>query len=264
MFDFKANKYPYICDISIEEYHSLPGLSSSSMKMLLECPYKYWYYYIEKKKNFSTKSMEFGSLVHKYLTEKENFYSKYFVAPTIDKRKKEYKDVLKENEGKQVIFENDIKCLQLIEAQIKKEKYSSIILGKGEKEKSIFWEDSETGVLLKSRPDFFNDEFVIDIKTSACASSKYFLNSIYKYKYNMQAALQLEAFSEISGYYHTKYIYIVIESVEPYVVSTFVLDDAIIKKGINDYRLAIDKYIECQIKDSWHSYVDGIEIIGSE
>jgi hypothetical protein len=80
----------------------------------------------------------------------------------------------------------------------------------------------------------------------------------------MQAALQLEAFSEIAGYYHTNYIYIVIESIEPYVVSTFVLDDAMIKKGINDYRLAIDKYIECQIKDSWHSYVDGIEIIGSE
>jgi PDDEXK-like domain of unknown function (DUF3799) len=262
MLNRQQIQYPYSCDISIEEYHNLPGLSSTSMKVLLDCPYKYYDAYIAKNQvKKHTRAMNLGSLIHTYLLEKDSFDERYFVAQKMDKRLKAWKEIETQAGYREIIDEKDFDVCSIVEKRIKEHEYAAFLLDNGCAEKSYFWEDPSTGILLKARPDYITENYIVDVKTSVSCAKEDFKRSLVRYQYHMQAALQLDAYKAVSGISHTNYIYLVIETQEPYLISVFTLSDESINLGRQEYQKAIQLYCECINSNKWPTYVDGIEEI---
>lgn len=66
-------------DISNKAYHASEGVSSTDLKHIMKSPahYRYW----KDNPVEDTSALLFGRAVHKYVLEKDDFYSEFAVAP---------------------------------------------------------------------------------------------------------------------------------------------------------------------------------------
>jgi hypothetical protein len=188
-----------------EVYHSMPALSNSGLKTLLDCPAKYYYKYLSGEYEYKEKpSFKIGKAAHMYLLEgRKAFEQVYWHNPYSELNKNElleklysmgYDDSIKrllvsdlmelllDKEGivpKQIhLNKSELNQVICMARNAKADKRTANALSqKGESELSIFWQDEKTGVWLKCRPDFlpYDCKNVPDYKTAESASLKRFL-----------------------------------------------------------------------------------------
>jgi len=254
---------PFSCDISNEDYHGGPGLSNSGISLLLDCPKKYWDKYLnpDKPAQEQTPSLRLGNMVHCFLLEYEEFYKRYFVAPKTRKGTKAYDELVLVAGGREIIDVEEEDTLHKILKAVNEHKFAKHILKHGHAEQSIFWHDSETGVLCKTRPDYMTQNYIVDVKTTRSASWEDFGKSIANYGYHRQAALALVGREAISGLRDTNFINLCIEPERPFIVSAFVMDDDAIKQGILEYKRGLRIFKQCSEENYWPVYVEELEEI---
>jgi len=93
---------------------------------------------------------------------------------------------------------------------------------------SVFWKDTDSGVLCKTRPDVvhINKKVVLDIKTTVSASPSAFSRQAAKLGYPLQAALQMRGVVQ-GGMMDAVdlYYYLVVEKSAPYNVQLYRFTD---------------------------------------
>lgn len=261
----QLEKTPFVCDISNEGYHGGPGLSNSGISLLLDCPLRYWDKYInpDKPEREETASMRMGTMVHTFLLEPEKFEQLYYhVEAKPRKGTKAYDELAVVASGREIIGSEEMKLLRQIQRSIQAKKDARDLLKNGQAEQSIYWKDAETGVLCKARPDYMTNSYIVDLKTTRCASWAEFSKSIASYGYHRQAAMQLDAMEAISGIKHTNFINICVETERPYIVSVFVMDNDALDQGRVQYKRGLEIFKECQASNNWPDYVPELEQIG--
>lgn len=204
---------------SIEEYHSDPThLSKTAISMLMDSPRNYWAHYLaptEDKEAFkSTKSTTIGEGVHVRTLEPDLFDSSFFVAKN-DRRTKAYKEEILENRSKISLssgeYDQICRMSDALLATPETKKYFDLA---GKPEVSFYWNDPESGVALKCRPDKITDnsEFCLDIKTTRDVTKKAFQNDAFKFKYWLSAALTLEGVTCVRNRRPDQYLFLCVES----------------------------------------------------
>lgn len=225
-------------DLDIDAYHRGAGLSSSGINLLLKCPKRYWYQYLSGKyTRKETPDFLFGSAVHTAVLEPHIDLNALY--PTL---KDEKRDAIKQ------IIEN-VHELDITKAQ----------LHDGHIEHSLFWNQGD--VLCKTRPDFFNEKCVIEIKTTRSAEKYDFARSIYNYGYHVQAALQLDGIEAVTGIRPAYFVFICIEKKAPFVTAEYLLGESDIQEGRRLYQQGINIYRQCLAANRWHGYNDGLQEI---
>lgn len=249
---------PFVCDISNEEYHGGPGLSNSGISLLLDCPLRYWDKYLnpDKPEQETTPALRFGTMVHTFLLEHEEFYKRYYVVPKTRKGTKAYEELVSAASGREIISDEEEKILINILKSVSEHKIAKQLLNNGRAEQSIYWNDAQTGVLCKARPDYMTTDYIVDVKTTRCASWAEFGKSIGSYGYHRQAAVALDAMEAISGIRHTNFLNLCVETERPYIVSVFVMDNAAIDQGRMEYKRGLEIFKQCQETNIWPAYVD--------
>ena len=73
--------------ISNKEYREREGVSSTDLKHMVKSPahFRYW----KDNPQEDTPALLFGRAVHKYVLEKDDFFTEFAVAPNVDRRTKE-------------------------------------------------------------------------------------------------------------------------------------------------------------------------------
>lgn len=187
-------------NLSSEDYHNDPAISCSSIKLLLDCPTKYWWNSSlnPNRKSLDTKSLRLGRLYHNLLLEPAKFEDEFLVLP----KGKIFKSYLKENnlELEDVAHLTQIREPDILEAQeaIKELRDDPLYqkwFKNGYPEVSIFWEDQRTGLMCRIRFDYLNSEFADDYKT--ISDVKDITKSIASYNYNLQAAIYLRGLASL-------------------------------------------------------------------
>jgi hypothetical protein len=89
-------------------------------------------------------------------------------------------------------------------------------LAHGEKELSIYWTDSG-GDKWKARPDCFNSEYVVELKSTIDCRPATFRKTRERLLFDLQAAHYLEAVSRLTGK-EVGFAYIAVELMSPYSV----------------------------------------------
>ena len=187
-------------DMTNEEYHAHEAISSSDMKLLQESPA----HLLNKKLfKYTTKNMDFGTLVHTMTLEPHNFDNEFLVQPvgakrstTIGKQKWEQHEA---DLGTRISVPQDDIALATKMAH-----NATVIINEllrvdnfhdhGWAERSFFVTDPETGLQLKVRPDFLTKGgIMLDIKTTSKISDRDLKSAVTDYEYARQVAFYTKA-----------------------------------------------------------------------
>jgi hypothetical protein len=222
--------------ISNDEYHKMPGISSTYLRQWTKCPLS------TTSPTPETKAMAFGSAAHKYILERDEFFTEFAVAPKVDRRtksgKEEYERFVVDAVGKTIIADDEFcKILEMRDALFA-HPVAVQMLSAGDVEQSIFWTDQKTGLGCKCRPDLING-VLIDYKTTTDASPHGFSSSIQKYGYHQQAAHYIDGYNAVTSDKQDQFCFIAQESKPPYLVGVYFLDEDAIEIGREKNRRAL-------------------------
>lgn len=247
--------------ISNKEYRSREGVSSTDLKHMVKSPqhFRYWKDHPQE----DTPALLFGRASHKYMLEKDDFFTEFVIAPNIDRRtkagKEEYAAFLEESKGKDIISADDFQKIQEMHEALYSTPFAEQLLS-GEKELSFFLEDEETGLMMKSRPDCLttigDTHVLIDYKSTTDASSEAFMKSAINLAYDMQLAYYKDIMDKVTGCEHSV-IFIAQEKAPPYAVNILEANEYFIKSGRDMYRTYLDLYKECSDSGNWYGFING-------
>jgi hypothetical protein len=131
----------------------------------------------------------------------------------------------------------------------------------GHAELSLYFDDPESGVRLRARPDWMTTRhrlIIVDFKTSVTANPKLFARKAADYGYHQQAAWYIDAVAALGLDWHPAFVFVVQEKEPPFLVSVVELDADAIAEGRRLNREAIRIYAACMLADEWPGYTDRI------
>lgn len=274
-------------------YHSEIGLSTSGLKMLLDCPAKYYHKYLSGEfKQKEKPHFKIGKACHTYILEGQKiFEEKYWHNPyknllveeikaQLDLFKISYKSIDKKDflmdlllshigikqEGVE-LDNNELNQIVSIGRSINNNEFAKNAFSQeGESELSIFWVDETSGLWLKCRPDFlpYNCKDVPDYKTCTSANPRTFYSDFIKFGYHLQAANYRAGINAIIQYFNLdlsgveSFFFIAQEKEPPFITQVYYPDMNIIDYGDKAIRKAINIYADCINKEFWDTYSNHI------
>lgn len=260
-------------NLSNSEYHSGPGISKSGLDRLAVTPehYKAW---LEDERETDSKALRIGTATHMAVLEPELFAERYArfddteicfkiggAKPRATKEYKEWKAAYDAEHGGQIVLPGDeygevVKVADSVRSRVTPKKLLSV---PGAAEHSFYWNDAETGVLCRCRPDFLREDgYLIDLKTTEDASPRAFERSAENFRYHVQAAFYMRGLEAIFGEPVKGFIFIVVEKTPPYAVACYSADVEMIEAGNAEVDRCLRLYKTCLETDEWPGYPDEI------
>lgn len=261
-----TNEFEGVYDLTIEQYHSGPGVSRSALMEFKKSPLHYWDKFINPDKPVREKpeiinvkdSLDFGNAAHTFILENREFDRRYCVMPEIDRRttegKKIYAEVCKNLNGRELISDSAFSALYNMRKSITRDPFADGLITDALYEHSLYWTDKDTGILCKVRPDIWHQNMVCDLKTAADADGHSFSRSTFSYGYHIQAAMIHEALYNLFGTNMTKFMFIVVEKTRPYAVGVHELDEYALMRGVEEFKDLLHRLKDCREKNLWPSY----------
>jgi hypothetical protein len=251
-----------IHDIDIKDYHDSEGISRSGIMLFKKSPLHYWnrYYNPKREEDTGTPAMNIGTAFHTLILEPNEFDYRYYVEEKIDRRtligKERAEQLAIENRGKSMLSQTHYDTIRRMYDSFMSHDIAKEFLNKAQMEKSIYWKDVGTNILCKARPDIWHTNMICDIKTTQDASINAFQRSMAAYGYHIQAAMIQDGIHHVQHHRITDYIFIAIETVEPYAVGIYILDKDSIERGMMEYKQILLDYKEYIEKDIqvWPGY----------
>lgn len=255
---------PGVYDIDINDYHGGEGFSRSSLIEFQKSPFHFWYKLNNKEEKQEVEiirkinSLDFGNALHVYVLERDTFDDRYIVMPKVNRATKvgklAYADILDRSGTKQIICEEAFAEIDLMSQSIDAHDEARELITGALYERSVYWNDSNTGLLCKVRPDIWHSNMICDLKTCVSASYKDFQRSIISYGYHLQAGMIQEGIHELLGEKIKNFVYIAIEKEPPYAVGIYQLDEMAVEEGVAQFRRIIKGVKECMDANQWPSY----------
>ena len=272
-FDHK-NPQPGIYGwVSNYQYHTSPGVSNSDLKVLNdETPADLKYKKDHPELYEPTDAMMIGQAFHTLVLEPAKFNSRFAVLPReINLRTKDgqqERDRLVSS-GKLLIREAQLDDVKQMVLSTQNHPMAGPLLSRmgAVYESSIYWQDRQTKLLLKCKPDILIQNFgfdgnkyniIVDLKKCGAgkANPKQFPREIYKYLYHQQAAMYLDGVSTAYGRRFEIFMFITCEDSPPYKCAVYMCDREMIDKGHELYRRNLSIYNECIKQGIWPGYED--------
>ena len=248
------------------EYNLAEGIRRSDLWKMEDSPEKFKYFLEHPVEQ--TPAMAFGSACHKMILEPETFGDEYAIAPNVDRRTKEGKELwakfTEQNAGKTILTADDSLAMAEMEAALEACPLAKrLIRGKGESEVPFFWTDKETGEKCKIKVDrlvrFNRRWYIADYKTAQCADTFRFNSEIFRLGYHFQAGFYTEGVM-VSKKLRKRpgFLFVAQEKKAPYSVNVIEVSEEVMGAGIAKFRQLMDRYHECRVLDKWPGYVGDV------
>jgi hypothetical protein len=260
----KPGLYP---DIPEDEYHADPvpdgSLSVSAAKKLLppDCPAIFdWE---RKHPKPPTKSMELGTVVHGLVLGTGQPVA---VVDADNWRGNEAKESKAKAiaAGEVPMLAKDYAEAKAIAAAVTEDDDAGPLFDSGDAEQSMFWQDSEFGIWLRSRMDwltwFDGIPTIVDLKSSKDSSPKSFAKSADDFRYFMQDPHYRDGLAAIlrCDPAEIDFVFCVVPVEPPYLVMTYRLEPEDVTLGREQNRIAREKYRDCTAAGIWPKWSNDI------
>ena len=244
--------------ISNEEYHADPAISASQLKTVMQSPYHFWSKYLDPSRTpaIATSAMKLGSLTHCCVLEPDQVSARYGITP--DRRSNAGKALAAEMEasGIEAVTAQEMEQALAMAASVRSNSTVSSLLSNGAAETSHWWDDIATGLRCKCRPDWFDGETIVDLKTCQDASPALFAAAVGRFSYQLQAAHYL------CGTLAKRFVFVAVEKSAPYAVGCYELDAEAMVHGSVLRHNSLQRIQDCRAINSWPSYTDdGIQTL---
>lgn len=253
-------------DWTNKEYHSdTEYISKSGLMEVAKAPILYKLKYLDKDERLnyeSTKALNFGAAAHEFILENDKFIKNNVVMPVFagTGMRKTKADFMAQHEGKRFITQDDYAIIEGCNKSIKSHPIASILLFSGNAEQTFLWQDKDTGVKCKCRPDFINDRGdIVDLKFMTSAELGKFKYDMKAYAYDIQDAFYTDGLKSngiIGDFY-----FVAIEKTFPFLVNVFKLSEYDRNDARERYKGFLKKFKECKDKNIWHGYEPIVQLI---
>jgi hypothetical protein len=257
-------------NVSHEAYHGryLGVVSKSALDLVNRSPahYKAWADGDDvEDEDEESDALLFGRAFHCSLLEPERYAKTFAFEPDFgDCRKKDNKAVRDawraDHASHELIPEGAGRAIERMVASVRAHPLAGkMVREEGESELTLSWKDEETGLLCKSRADYYvrRLRMVLDAKSALNASYKAFRRDIPKYRYHVQDALYRAGFAAIEEPIQ-HFVFIAVEKTPPFAVALYTLDADAIGKGYSAARRDMEKLAECVASNEFPGYPPGI------
>lgn len=252
-------------DLDEEKYHADPvpegSLSVSGAKKLLDSPARFKW---EQEHREPKKAFDFGHAAHAKVLGKglpvavipDELLSSNGAASTT--AAKAFVAEARER-GDVPLKSDEAAVIDAMAAKLAEHASASKLLAAGEAERSMFWRDEETRIMLRGRTDWITAlptgrPCIVDYKTTArSANPDRFRWEARDYDYHMQDCHYREGLDALTGDRHA-FLFIVQEKTAPYLVSVVELDDDARDVGDQRNRVARRLYLDCRTRDQWPAF----------
>lgn len=257
-----------VYSISMADYHGQccagPSVSSSGLRTIFtQSPAHFWVGSSLNPKAIEQKDSEafiFGRAAHHLLLGEDDFSSLFIVRPAQapdgrdwngnNKSCKEWLEA-QTKAGRTVLTSAQIENIRGMARALAAHPLVDAGILNGDIEKSLIWEDKETGIWLKARPDAIpNDSDFADLKTTSETGFK-LDRSVASYRYDMQAALVKWGCKEVLGRDMAEFSFVFVEKEPPHCVDVLVLDPEDIEAAERDLRAALRTMAYCLKTGDW-------------
>lgn len=246
--------------ISNENYHAGPGVSKSQLDDIADTPALYLWRKNAPVDTTKTKTLDLGTAFHCRVLEPEEFSNRFIVAPEFNRRtnagKEEEKAFLMEcaSTGKMVITAEEGRKIELMYQSVMALPLGQwLVESAGHAESSIYWEDPETGILCRCRPDKIIPEFhwIMDVKTTA--DIQRFKTAYYDYRYHVQDAFYSDGYEAQFGVQPTFVFLDASTTIEcgRYPVEIFMMGEEAKLAGQLEYHRNLRTLADCLNTDEW-------------
>ena len=246
---------PGIYRISNEEYHASPGLSRSTL----------WTFFDKSPlhSRVPKEGSEFGSHFH---TAVENQGMSCFTILPDDcrpgsgagmKARKEAFEATAAAEGLTVLNQKDYDDINGMVASVyANQECIGLMEGKGAHELSFYWEDPDTGLLLKCRTDYINMDtrIILDWKSCGDARPGLFYRLAWKNGWGFQGTWYPWGVSQTTGVPHNDFRFVAVEDKPPYGVQVHPVQQEVIDYYLSELPVILEKYAKCLESDVWPCY----------
>ncbi|HFG3460753.1 TPA: exodeoxyribonuclease VIII [Escherichia coli] len=246
--------------ISNENYHAGPGVSKSQLDDIADTPALYLWRKNAPVDTTKTKTLDLGTAFHCRVLEPEEFSNRFIVAPEFNRRtnsgKEEEKAFLREcaSTGKTVITAEEGRKIELMYQSVMALPLGQwLVESAGHAESSIYWEDPETAILCRCRPDKIIPEFhwIMDVKTTA--DIQRFKTAYYDYRYHVQDAFYSDGYEAQFGVQPTFVFLVASTTIEcgRYPVEIFMMGKEAKLAGQLEYHRNLRTLADCLNTDEW-------------
>lgn len=259
---------PGVYEIPIEEYIGDccvgPSISSSDLRELLpevgSCPAKYWATSPLNPDRFpeeTTKALDAGRAAHALALGEPEFAKYFVVSPYDDFRKAEARE-WRDAQSRTVLKFAEFNIVQIMSIVQRRSTQCMRAFEEGKAERSLIWQDEETGIWLKARPDWLPDDpsqrFVAEYKTCLSIEPNKLSRDVFSYGYHVQAAMQLDAVRAVLGIEPLGIAHVCQEKDPPYLVELRMFTPEQLEDGRFLYRRGLEIFAHCLKTGDWPGY----------
>lgn len=265
---------PGIYDLTMEEYHSDccdgPSVSGSRLHTIIdECPAVFWEtspLNPKRSEDPATKVFNVGRAVHALVLGEPNFNANFFVVPdgAPNKPSKKQRNAKKPSpetldaiqfwddvllSKKAVVSEEDFGVVFAMATAQRRSPQVARAFENGKPERSLIWLDKETGVWLKSRPDWLPHDptksFLAQYKSADSIHPRALSAAAFKYGYHLGAAMECDGVRAVLGVEPLGIAHICQMKKPPYLAELKMFDVDQIEFGRREYRRALQLFARC-------------------
>lgn len=204
-------------------YHTSAGVSKTGLCRLDRAPIVFRDALDNPGESRKSKSLVTGSVFH--IVMEGAFERDCAVGPEVkDKRQKEWKDFVKNNDGKICLTSSEARdVFRMRESLLSYGPAEELLSQPGRFECSFYWMDPATDLLCKCRPDWISENLltIIDFKTCQDATEAAFVRAADRYHYHVSAAMTMDGVREATGIQPLRYIFLAIEPHAPYLTAAY-------------------------------------------
>ena len=195
--------------------------------------------------------MKLGSLTHCAVLEPDELSKRYAIC--LPRNTKAGKEMAAEMEagGIEAVTSTDMEQALAMAASVRSHQSAAALLRDGKAEQSFWWDDIQTGLRCKCRPDWYAGATVVDLKTTADASPAGFARSVATFRYHVQASHYLAGLHGAE-----RFVFIAVEKTAPYAVAVYELDAAAMAAGDELRQRDMRVIADCQATKEWPGYGD--------
>lgn len=240
------------------------SVSASSLKLLYDtCParaFAHHYSNPERVEYEGTEATEFGQQAHCFVVEGERtFNQRYSIKPAgLNLSTKEGRLWKAAHAGQDYLSTENYEHIKGMDEALKRHPRAKAAFFGGRPEISCAIKDKETGIWLKTRPDYLRPGLALDYKTTIVTSREAWRRQALNLSYHISAALCIDVLRELGE--EVNYAFVVQEKTPPYCVAVRVLSEDFIDAGRRIYRAALRQFADCFSRNDWPSYPE-VEVV---
>jgi hypothetical protein len=243
-------------DLTMSEYFAIEAVSRSKVLAALRSPAHFKAYAEDDR---DSEALTIGSAVHCAVLTPELFDRQY-VECGLDQRTKAFKEwrgaappgaiVLKPDAVAMIrAIANRVRSLGLGEDEFPMHR----VLAAGNAERTLVWNDRETGILCKGRVDWQHQDLLVDLKTAADASWDAAQKAAVNYQFHIQAPFYIDG-ARALGLKISGFVFLMVEKTPPYECAIYSLDKVALDAGRGLYQQALGVIANCERAQKWPGY----------